>query len=164
MLSSWPEVLNGYWMHLAKLDNHSSISYCGSLYKNDKYKSGTIIVSNYILNDYPDVYATLDKNNELNRVYTNPALRPSHVWEWWGVITKFLLKNNLNSDFHAPKIRNKTAQDGYVRYQKNINSPDKYRLEELTLLPNIEEPPRDFMYPTIWYNKRIKEVLKNENS
>ena len=99
MLSSWPEVLDGYWMHLAKLDNHSSISYCGSLYKNDKYKSGTIIVSNYILNDYPDVYATLDKNNELNRVYTNPALRPSHVWEWWGVITKFLLKNNLNSDF-----------------------------------------------------------------
>lgn len=150
-------------MQVTKFDNHPTLNYCGSLYKNNKHKSGTIILSNYILNDYPDIYATLDKNNELNRVYTNPSLRPSHVWEWLGVVSKLFFINNLKDDFQAPKIRNKTAQNGYFRSQKIMNQLDKYSLDELTFTDHIEEPPRDFMYPTIWYNKRIKEVINEKN-
>ena len=99
-----------------------------------------------------------------NRAYTNPELRPSGAWQWIGVLTRLFFYNNMGKQ--KIDIASKVslfAQMAYENTKKILKEKHIYKKSEVKPLEGIVEPPRDFMYPNIWYNKRIKEVLKNEN-
>jgi hypothetical protein len=164
-LKEYPEKLNKYWIHVTEFKNPNRIKYCVSFYKNNKYAPGTIIVSDYILNDYPDLYLTIDRNLLANRVYTSPELRPSGAWKWIGVLTRLFFYNNMGQQkIDVPSKRSLLADIAYNNTKKILKEKHIYKKNQVETTAGITEPPRDFMYPTIWYNKRIKEVLKNENS
>jgi len=164
-LKEYPEKLNKYWIHITEFKKPNKIKYCVSFYKNNNFLPGTIIVSDYILNDYPDLYLTIDRNLLANRVYTNPELRPSGAWKWIGVLTRLFFYNNLEKqNVDVPSKRNLIADIAYNKTKTILKEKHIYKKNEIQKVLEIVEPARDFMYPDIWYNKRIKGVLKNENN
>lgn len=163
-LDKYPEKLNSYWIQITELKKNNIIKYCVAFYKNKKYPPGTIIVSNYILNDYPDLYLTIDRNLLANRVYTSPELRPSGAWKWIGVLTRLFFYNNMGQQkIDVPSKRSLLADIAYNNTKKILKEKHIYKKSEVEITKGIVEAPRDFMYPAIWYNKRIKKVLNNES-
>lgn len=164
-LDKYPEKLNSYWIQITELKDNNIIKYCVSFYKNKKYPPGTIIVSNYILNDYPDLYLTIDRNLLANRVYTNPKLRPSGAWKWIGVITRLFFYNNLNKQkIDVPSKRSFITDIAYNNTKKILKEKHIYKKNDVEKIFELTEPPRDFLYPALWYNKRVKRILSNESS
>ena len=164
-LDKYPEKLNSYWIQITEFKKNNIIKYCVAFYKNKKYPSGTIIVSNYISNDYPDLYLTIDKNLLANRVYTSPELRPSGAWKWIGVITRLFFYNNMGQQkIDVPSKRSFIADIAYNNTKKILKEKHIYKKNEVKKIFELTEPPRDFLYPAVWYNKRIKRILSNENS
>jgi hypothetical protein len=76
-IKHYPEELDGSWYCITVLENHPILHGMGSFYFNDEYPSGTLIVSNYIFDQYPDIYATWDKDYMSNRMFVSPKLRKS---------------------------------------------------------------------------------------
>lgn len=76
-INIYPEELFGSWFCFTQLDDHPILAGICSVYFNDQYPSGTIIVSNYILDEYPDIYATWDKDYMSNKMFVSPKLRKS---------------------------------------------------------------------------------------
>lgn len=73
----WPEELSGGWLCITLLENHQFLGGLASCYFTDEYPSGTIIISNYILNKYPDIYATWHPDGTSSRMFVSPKLRRS---------------------------------------------------------------------------------------
>jgi hypothetical protein len=57
IFSKFPDEFNGAWAHITPINN-GKISYLSTFYFNDQHPSGTVIVSDFILNSYPDMYNT----------------------------------------------------------------------------------------------------------
>jgi len=76
-ISQYPEELFGSWFCFTNIENHPILSGICSVYFNDKYPSGTILLSNYIIDEYPDIYATWDKDYMSNKMFVSPKLRKS---------------------------------------------------------------------------------------
>jgi GNAT superfamily N-acetyltransferase len=67
----YPEELAGSWVNYVFFDHQKPIDGIAIVYFNDKYPSGSVYVSDYILNDYPDVYATWKKRDDSGDVFTD---------------------------------------------------------------------------------------------
>lgn len=74
-LDDYPEELKGSWIQLTFLPDHPVLDGICCLYFNDKHPSGTVLFSEYIDNEYPDIYATWDKDIYSNRMLINPIIR-----------------------------------------------------------------------------------------
>jgi hypothetical protein len=80
----YPEELVGSWFHYVFFDNKRPIDGIAVVYFNNKYPSGSVYVGDYILNDYPDVYATWKKRDKsgdvfTDKMYVSPLYRNSSV-------------------------------------------------------------------------------------
>lgn len=82
-IGEYPEGLTGSWWHITFFNDHPTLDGMASVYFNDKYKNGTIFISDYLLNEYPDIYATWTKTDTDivydNRMYMNKNLRGKNM-------------------------------------------------------------------------------------
>lgn len=76
-IKQYPEELSGSWFCFTQIDDHPILAGICSVYFNNNYPSGTMLVSNYILDEYPDIYATWDKDYMSNKMFVSPKLRKS---------------------------------------------------------------------------------------
>jgi hypothetical protein len=159
-LSSFPKELENVWVHVHKFENHPTLSLVVSLYKNDDFKKGTIIISPYFYHKYPDVYCvyTKDVDGETHigtRAYTNPKYRGRGYWKWFILFLRSFLYNNLQMYTDVSPERNSFMEKAYKNVQKTINYEyDKYKNDGKMYTKEYQEP-RDPCFPDIWYNHRI---------
>ena len=160
-LDSYPEILKNSWIQVTTFEDHPKIGYSIQVYKNTIHPSGTVIVSKYINSDYPDFYTTLDKDVSADRVYTNPIYRGMGTWKWIAVFLRLFFYNNMSGLVtKVPPKRNFMAHSAYIKAKEILMEKEMLPEEQLELFGETKFP-RDPMYPSIWYNKRIKEVIKN---
>lgn len=62
--TAYPEVLKGSWIYFAFPKNNPNFDGLCQVYFNNKYESGSIFYGDYLLNDYPECYATWGKPDE----------------------------------------------------------------------------------------------------
>lgn len=103
----WPKNLDGWWMHLAFLNDHPTMGGICQFYFNDKQESGTISYSDYMLNDYPDGYGTWKKQADISLIFAD------RVW----------LRNDLRGNKIGPSLLVEVMK--FYEYMGKIASIDK---------------------------------------
>lgn len=157
-LSEYPSELGQSWIH-ASFINGSVINLSVSLYKDNMYPEGTIIVSEFIRNKYPDMY-TLQKFEEdsfvSDRMYTNPIYRRLGYWKYLAGLLRSVFYTNFNLVIEGSKNRSPVADKFYKKISRVLshNSPNSPIIGG-RLFMNEQEPPRDPTSPVIWYEQRI---------
>jgi len=81
----YPEELKGSWVSITNVAGHPKIAAICCLYFTSDYPSGTLIVSDYLFDRYPDAYGTWDKDYNTGKSFCSPKLRRS------GKAKKFLV-------------------------------------------------------------------------
>lgn len=105
----YPETLNGSWVLLTIFDEKNRLGGVCSLYFNEKNPNGTIIISKKVSNDYPDAFATFDKDGSFNRIYTSPKFRGSGVIKSLGMLLRTLLYDRFGIYLSIAKTNNKAG-------------------------------------------------------
>jgi hypothetical protein len=157
-LSEYPSELGQSWIH-ASFINGSVIDLSISLYKDNAYPNGTIIVSEFVRNKYPDMY-TLQKfegsNFVSDRMYTNPVYRRLGYWKYLAGLLRSVFYTNFNLVIEGSTNRSPIANKFYKNISKVLkhNSPNSPVING-RILANEQEPPRDPISPIIWYEQRV---------
>ncbi len=109
-LNKYPEELKGSWFNFTNIKDHPILAGICSVYFNDLYPSGTIIFSDYIINEYPEIYATWDKDYMSNKMFVSPKFRKSkkgksallvgdEVLKFFGNELRYRYGDHNNGDF-----------------------------------------------------------------
>lgn len=156
VFSSMPDQLKGCWIQITKL-NSSHLSYIMAGYFNDDHPENTIIVSDYLPTQYPDMYATFNKNLRNERVYINPIYRKKGLLGAMAMIGRSIFYDYLNIIVDIPL-------DFSKKTEKAANLVKSLWQEEFEMVPVEKrsaislfdmEPPRDPAYPDVWHGHRI---------
>jgi hypothetical protein len=148
-INEYPKELFGSWFCFTKIEDHPIVTGMCSVYFNDEYPSGTIIVSNYILDQYPDIYATWNKDYMSHKMFVSPKLRKSgkgknalivgdQFIKFLGNELKYIYGEHENGDF---------LFNGAYSLNKNINNKD---VNDSSMFDF-----RDPAYPIIHFDKRF---------
>ncbi len=157
-LSEYPSELGPSWIH-ACFVNQDTIKLSISLHKDNTYPAGTIIVSNFIRNKYPDMYTLQKFENDSfvsDRMYTNPIHRRLGYWKYLAALLRSVFYTNFNLNIEGSINRSPIADKFYKNITKILkhNSPNS-ALSGGRMFMGEQEPPRDPMSPVIWYEQRI---------
>lgn len=166
-LEKFPEELGNSWIFIHKFENHPFYSYLFSLYHNEDFPAGTVIISPYLYHRYPDIYSIYSKPDENNIYYgmrasINPRYRGQKWWNWYGYLTRIIFWGNLNIHVDVTSDRNKKMEQFYQNATALFEQNNKIKNDGRMYLPD-EEMPRDPAFPYIWYNQRIGGKIYNEN-
>lgn len=71
----YPEELKGSWVSITKVAGHPKIAAICCLYFTSDYPSGTVTVSDFLFDRYPDAYGTWDKDYNTGKSFCSPRLR-----------------------------------------------------------------------------------------
>jgi hypothetical protein len=157
-LSQYPSELGDSWIH-ASFINGSVINLSISMYKDNTYPKGAIIVSEFVSNKYPDMY-TLQKIEGASfvsdRMYTNPIYRRQGYWKYLAGLLRSVFYTNFNLVIEGSINRSQVADKFYKNISKVLkhNSPNSPIMSGRFFM-NEQEPPRDPTSPVIWYEQRI---------
>ena len=150
-ITKYPEELSGSWFCFTNvtMDEHPIIVTIAGLYFNNDYPTGTIINSNYILDQCPDIYGTWDKDYKSNKIFVSPKLRKSgkgknglqvadQFIKFLGHDLKYVYGEHNNGDFLVK---------GAYQIDKEIKNKevDDYNMFDF----------RDPGYPIIYFDKRF---------
>jgi hypothetical protein len=150
----WPDYLDGAWYQVTLLDDHPYLGGTACVYFNDIYPSGTLIVSNKILNDTPDIYATWDKDQMSNKLFVSPKIRKAGIGSsalyagdfflaLIGIKIKYMIGKFRTGDY----IFNKAYDLGLVIEPEEISDLNMFYF-------------RDTAYPVIHFDKRMISYAK----
>lgn len=148
-LEEYPKELTGSWFNFTILEDHPILAGICSVYFNETYPSGTIVVSEKIINQYPDIYATWDKNYRAGRMFVSPKLRKNgkakkalligdEFIRFLGNDLSYSYGNHPNGDFLIK---------GTYSLNKNVNET---KVDDLNMFDF-----RDPAYPVIHFDKRF---------
>jgi hypothetical protein len=148
-IKQYPKELFGSWFCFTKVEDHPIIAGMCSVYFNDEHPSGTMIVSNYILDQYPDIYATWDKDYMSNKMFVSPKLRKNGIGKnalivgdqfikFLGNELKYIYGEHENGDF----LFNGAYSLNKKNNNKDVNDSDMFDF-------------RDPAYPIIHFDKRF---------
>lgn len=148
-IKNYPKELFGSWFCFTKLENHPILAGMCAVYFNDKYPSGTLIVSTCIVDQYPDIYATWDKDYTATRMFVSPKLRKSGKGKNALIVGDQFIKflgNELHSAYGEHENGDFLLNGAYFLDKKNEN---KY-VDDLNMFDF-----RDPAYPLIHFDKRF---------
>ncbi len=148
-IKEYPKELSGSWFCFTKIEGHPILAGMCAVYFNDEYPSGTIIVSNYVLDQYPDIYATWDKDYMSNRMFVSPKLRKSGKGKNALIVGDQFIKflgNELQYSYGDHENGDFLFNGAYSLNKKNEN---KY-VNDLNMFDF-----RDSAYPLIHFDKRF---------
>jgi hypothetical protein len=155
IFSKFPEEFKGAWVHITPINN-GKVSYLSTFYFNDHHPSGTIIVSDFILNSYPDMYNTFYLDGLAEKVYVSPRLRRKGFVGISALLLRRVFYLYLNGFLvDGSKDRAPFIEKAYIKTKKLLNEKIEENLPESAVSVYNTEPERDAVYPHIWYNQRI---------
>jgi len=150
------EKLSGFWVHVCVEPDNPGYTYIASIYKNDAYSTGTVILSKYMPYEYPDMYMCVDTNYQAIRVYTNPIHRRNGYWVAFGVFFKTFFAEQFGVNLEAPFDRSKWTDRIYNKARKIYGQSFITPVLRGGRIDQDEmEPPRDPAFPLIWFGQRI---------
>lgn len=153
-IGEYPKELVGSWWHITFFNDHPYLDGIASVYFNNKYKSGSIFYSDYMLNEYPDIYATWKKTDTENvnaeRMYVRKDLRGNKIGPqamYYGYVIlkhfgKIVKYNNPLSKYGNDLWEN--------AFDENIDRNNEV-LDHITLKDQYFEQPAN---PNIFFYKR----------
>ena len=156
---SFPEELykEGIWGHFAFIqDKDYHIRVICSAYSTNRYKPGTVVVSNKVFNEFPIAQSAWNMNNQISRMYVDPFYRSKKV-ATYSVITNDMLARKLGyeiwSSIYADKggtaagdqLYNKIYDLGFENVKTEINLNDIFQY-------------RNFSHPVNYIDKRMVYV------
>jgi hypothetical protein len=164
----YPLELEDSWMFIHKLEDHFNYSYVFSMYKNNDFPKGTLIISPYFYHKYPDIHSLYTHQDKENGLYygvsgwVNPKYRRRGFWYWYGIMTRVILWGNLGIHMDMGGDRDHKMEKSY---QKIISSLKQEKIVENDGRAKQAETemPRDVVFPYTWYNHRIGGKVETEN-
>ena len=154
--SNFPAELKGFWVHVCVEPDHKDFTYIISIYKNNQYPTGTVILSKYLPYEYPDMYVCISSNYLTVRMYTSPLHRRNGYWVLFGVFLKSFFSTHLGVELEAPPDRSKLADRIYARARKVAGQTfATIPLRGGRIDQDEMEAPRDPAFPLIWFGQRI---------
>jgi hypothetical protein len=156
VFSSMPDELKNCWIHITKV-NSSSIKYVASVYFNSIHPKNTVVVSDFIPTEYPDLYATFNKDSRNERVYINPKYRKKGLLAVFGVVCRSMFYDYLNDIIDLPLDRSIKTEKATHLVKAIWNEEVEYLpVEKRSAISLFDiEPPRDPAYPNVWHEHRI---------
>jgi GNAT superfamily N-acetyltransferase len=152
----WPEELKPGWGHHVFFKDHKTLGGISMAYFNDKHPVGSVFIGDYILNDYPDVYATWTIGDEFgntltDRLYVSPIFRNKGVGTAalsWGLkYLKFLFDRSLHHEYGPEHANSIVAAAFDTKPIKNTPVEETIDLREQF----FEQPA----HPYIFFGKRV---------
>jgi hypothetical protein len=152
----YPKELVGSWFYYVFFKNHKTLDGIACVYFNNKYPSGSICVGNYILNEYPDVYATWKKVDDIGNILTDrmsvsPILRKGGIGKaslYYGSKTlKHIFDKNLVHEYGS-EIGNKMYSSAF----KTDNVKNTLVENTIDLRQQFFDQPA---HPYIFFGKRV---------
>ena len=161
IFSEFPKVFGNCWIQITTLDHHR-LKYVICFYFNDEYPTGTVIVSDYIRNDYGDIFITFYDNNETDRIYINPKFRKQRlIVPAWCVIRSVFF-NTLGVIIQGTRDAHETTWRAYTAFKKMLGEEcPEWDPKSKSALETID-PPRNPFVPHIWHNQRIGGKYENQ--
>lgn len=155
----FPKELGNSWIFIHKFENHPLYSYLFSLYHNNDFEKGTVVMSPYIYHKYPDIYSVYAKPQKDDihygiRVNVNPKFRGRGWWTWYGYLTRVIFWGTFGIHVDSTQERNTKIENFYQKATNAIGQNWKTENSGRNNYPD-EEMPRDPAFPYIWYNNRI---------
>lgn len=149
----FPEELSGIWFNFAIINNDEVHKIICSAYKNDKFNSGSVVVTNKIYNDFPIAHSAWLHNNQISRMYVDPFFRNKKIATYAVIandmIAKYLdlecwsyIYHDLGGTEAGDQLYNKIFDLGFPDKKVNINLEDFYQY-------------RNYSYPIMYFDKRV---------
>jgi hypothetical protein len=156
IFSSMPEELKGCWIHVTKLDNLAQVKYVICVYFNNTHPENTIVISDFLPTEYPDLYATVNKNLMNERVYIQPKYRKKGLLPAFGLIGRTIFYEYLDALCDVPLDRSMQTESATCKAKAMCNEEIKeVPVEQRSAISLFDiNPPRDPVYPNIWHGHR----------
>lgn len=162
--NKYPESLKNSWVLITIFDEKNNLGGVCSLYINNKFPTGSIIISKKIYNDYPDAYITFDKDGSFNRIYTRREYRKSGIMKYLGNILKTIMFAKYGLHINTAKTHN---LEGHEVMKSGINLALNMKEKDLVVDTTYWKDPkfihqtnlmeyRDPMAPFYWYDIRYE--------
>jgi hypothetical protein len=149
---SLPEEMNGIWFNFAMIENDEVYKIICSAYKNDKFPTGSIVVTNKIYNDFPIAHSGWLHSGQISRMYVDPFYRNKKIAKY-SVIANDMISEYLNLEcwsFIFHELGGTKAGDQLYNSIYNLNFPvEKVKID----LEDIYQY-RNYSYPIIYFDKR----------
>lgn len=152
----YPEELKGSWVYYVFFKDHKTLDGICCIYFNDKYPSGFVCIGDYILNDYPDVYATWKKEDGQKNIFTDrmlvsPILREKGIGKtslyYGSKVLRYLFGKNLVHEYGS-EIGNKMYSSAF-----KVNNVENTPVEQtVDLREQFFIQPA---HPYIFFGKRV---------
>lgn len=151
-----PNELDGCWIQITELID-TKIKYVIAAYFNNIHPKNTIIISNILPTEYPDIYATINKDYRNERVYINPKYRKKGLLAIAGLITRSVFYEYLNIIIDIPLDRSpKTEKATFLVKDIWQETVETLPIEKRSAISLFDiDPPRDPAYPNVWHQHRI---------
>jgi hypothetical protein len=155
LFSSMPDQLKGSWVHVSKVDL-SKVNYVIGVYFNDRYPEGTIVMSDMIPSEYPDMYATVNKDSITERVYITPNYRKKGLLAVFGLIGRFIFYKYLDMTVDVSYDSSEKNKKAMNIFKSTLNEKIEEFPEEKKSSISVFDinPPRDPVYPNVWHEHR----------
>lgn len=162
--NKYPESLKNSWVLITIFDEKNTLGGVCSLYINDKFPTGKIIISKKIYNDYPDAYITFDKDGSFNRIYTSTEYRKSGIMKALGNVLKTIMFAKYGLYLNTAKTHN---EEGHEVMKSGINMAlNMERKDNVLDTPYWKNPTfihkvnlieyRDPISPSYWHDIRYE--------
>jgi len=152
--NSFPKELqdNGTWQYFAFIeDKESNIKMMCSVYNSENHKSGEIIISNKIYNEFPIAQSAWTMNDQINRMYVDPFFRNKKIAKY-SVITNDIVSSYLG--FQTWMYFGGNSPAG----QQLLNSIYNIGIEKTKYIYEPESFAfRNYSHPVIYFDKRAVE-------
>lgn len=142
-----------FWAHICIVDDTNiNTKVIFNIYNDNLYSHGTIIVSNKVLNKFPEAIGSWTEDKKtyvVDRSYVNPNLRKQSIAKQCTVL------QSMFSDFLKKEVLYVIgSQDtGDFVFNSAFNLGLKFDKKNINLLDNFEF--KDWTYPIINYGKRM---------
>lgn len=148
-INKYPGELDGSWFCFTLIKDHPMLAGICSVYFNDQYPSGTMVVSNYIIDKYPDIYATWDKDYMSNKMFVSPKIRKTGKGKNALIVGDEFIKflgNELRYSYGENRNGDFLVNGAYLLNKKIDNKKvDDFEMFDF----------RDPAYPVIHFDKRF---------
>jgi hypothetical protein len=152
----YPEELKGSWFYYVFFKEHKTLDGICCVYFNNKHMSGSVLVGEYIPNDYPDVYATWKRADVFGNILTDrmavsPILRKMGIGKtslsYGAKVLKYMFSKNLIHEYGS-EIGNKMYSSAF-----KVNNVKNTSVEEtIDLRDQFFDQPA---YPYVFFGKRV---------
>ena len=141
----YPKELEGSWFYYVFFENPNFLGGIVCVHFNDKYPSGSVLIGDHILNDYPDIYGTWKPDDEdgnifSDRMLVSPILREKGIGKvalFYGAqVLKYLFNKNFvhkygslpgnrlySSAFNVDPIENTSMEEAIDLREQSFEQP-----------------------------------------